>query len=157
MNISAGCDDIENYVYEDFPLGQFDAERIAEKKVFDILFRRNSELQRCSASRPSIILGRRGSGKTAVLRDIMYSTKYDVIININASEAFSQVANAVCIAQRAAPVDMESISELWDLYFFSHIVADLPSSMDKETIGKPVLNHILGRDEWNVVMATDGR
>ena len=59
------------------------------------LFDQHNELFRHLQDRPSIIMGRKGSGKTAYLNSVYFDGKYDHIVELGTSSALQKVVEAV--------------------------------------------------------------
>ena len=67
-------DAIKPYITKDEPFGPIDAFDIdpQDKKVLGFLFEKQNNIYKSLRNRPSIIMGRRGSGKTAYLRTVYF-------------------------------------------------------------------------------------
>jgi hypothetical protein len=130
---------IRKYVYRDYPLGPIDALKIDDEYVSNILFEKQGKIYKKITDRPSIVIGRRGAGKTAFLKNLLYSHRYGVAIEIKTYRAFSQIVRSV---QRAIDKDgfvfTDEVAELWDLLFWSSILAKLrdvyPADASRSTL-----------------------
>ncbi len=76
---------------------------------------------------PTFIVGRRGSGKTALLlsRELDHDS---LTIRLGTTEAFSQVNNGLLYLNERVVVTVESAAELWDLVLWAPIDVQLAMS-----------------------------
>lgn len=111
---------LRKYLYYDLPLGPIDSSDIKDPFVHEILFERNNRIYEKISKRPSVIVGRRGSGKTAFLTNIARSRKFGVVINLKSAEAFSRIVAEVDreITKKGFLLP-EEVSNLWDFLFWS--------------------------------------
>lgn len=89
---------------------------------------------------PTFIVGRRGSGKTALLlsREL---DRESLTIRLSTTEAFSQVNSALSLLDERVVVTVESAAALWDLILWGPIVVQL--AMTKEGRDPPDQQQIL--------------
>ena len=76
---------------------------------------------------PTFIVGRRGSGKTALLLS-REMDKSNLTIRLSTSEAFSQIHSALSYLNERVVVTVETAAELWDLVLWGPIAVKLASS-----------------------------
>jgi len=105
-------DKAKQFITRDQPFGPTYSERIRDKAVADLLFDRENKLYRALDERPAIILGRRGSGKTAYLDSAYFLSPKDIIIEIRQEKLFERVLIAVERLVRTA-VLTESVADVW--------------------------------------------
>ena len=70
---------IRPYITKDEPFGPIDSGDIdsSDLKALLMLFEKHNLIYKNLHSRPSIIIGRRGSGKTYYLRSVFFDKQYD--------------------------------------------------------------------------------
>lgn len=113
---------IEKYVHEDFPLGPINAETIDDPYVSDVLFEEHNKLYDRITERPSIVLGRRGSGKTSFLQHLQYGDKYKVAVLIDTSDAFTKIIRSVqATIESDGFIFPEDVAKLWHALFWVEI------------------------------------
>ena len=107
--------DIRPYITKDEPFGPIDSGDIdsSDLKALLMLFEKHNWIYKNLHSRPSIIIGRRGSGKTHYLRSVFFDNQYDYYVEIRTPRVLGQVASAI---QRMTSEVLfsEMVSELWD-------------------------------------------
>jgi len=108
--------DIRPYITKDEPFGPIDSGDIDanDLKALLMLFEKHNWIYKNLHSRPSIIVGRRGSGKTHYLRSVFFDNQYDYYVEIRTPSVLGQVARAIQ-KMSAEVVFSESVSELWDM------------------------------------------
>lgn len=120
---------IRNYVHFDFPLGPINAKEIDNPYVSDILFEKQNKVYKKITDRPSIIIGRRGSGKTAFLKSLLYGDDYKVAIEIKTYKAFSQIVRSVQSSiKQDGFVFAEDVAEYWEILLWGAILAELSNT-----------------------------
>ena len=109
---------------KEHPLGPLVSPDTTNCEVLNRVFYRENLIYREMASRPSLIIGRRGSGKTAFLRSAYLDDSYSIIVELPAHDTFRQIVNSVeRIGGRT--VFVEEVAELWDLLFWHAILVAL--------------------------------
>ena len=107
--------DVRPYITKDEPFGPIDSGDIDSNdlKALLMLFEKHNWIYKNLHSRPSIIIGRRGSGKTHYLRSVFFDHQYDYFVEIRTPRVLGQVATAI---QKMTSEVMfsEMVSELWD-------------------------------------------
>jgi hypothetical protein len=88
---------LRNYINHDEPFGPIDAVDIDENdvEVMEALFEQHNRLYRELHKRPSIIIGRKGAGKTAYLKSVFFDKRYTFYTEINTPKVFTQVLNSI--------------------------------------------------------------
>ena len=124
---------IKKYVHDDFPLGPINAETIDDAYVSNILFEEHNKLYDRITERPSIVLGRKGSGKTSFLKHLLYGEKYRVSVLIDTSEAFTKIIRSV---QQTLTKDgfifPEDVAKLWTVLFWLEIIYETRNVFPEE-------------------------
>lgn len=106
---------VSHYITKDEPFGPIDSGDIAssDPKALLMLFDKHNWIYKNLRSRPSIIIGRRGSGKTHYLRSVFFDNQYDYYVEIRTPQALGQVAAAI-ERMSAEVLFAEMVSELWE-------------------------------------------
>jgi hypothetical protein len=106
---------VSHYITKDEPFGPIDSGDIdsSDPKALLMLFDKHNWIYKNLRSRPSIIIGRRGSGKTHYLRSVFFDNQYDYYVEIRTPHALGQVATAI-EKMSSEVVFSEMVSELWD-------------------------------------------
>jgi hypothetical protein len=108
-------DTIRPYITKDEPFGPIDSIDIDTNNTdaLQYLFERDNQIYRNLRNRPSIIIGRRGSGKTSYLRSVYFDKQYDFSTEIRTAKALGQIAKSIQGMTQDAMFS-ETISELWE-------------------------------------------
>ena len=88
------------------------------------LFDRHNLLFRHLQDRPSIIMGRKGSGKTAYLNSVYFYGKYDHIVELGTSSALQKVVEAVQRCTEGVAF-AETVAELWEQFLWVGVLVGL--------------------------------
>src|SRR5258706_4143900 len=117
---------IRPYITKDEPFGPIDSGDIDSKdlKALLMLFEKHNLIYKNLRSRPSIIIGRRGSGKTYYLRSVFFDEQYDYFVEIRTPRVLGQVAKAIQKLS-ADIVFSEMVSELWDTILWISVLLEL--------------------------------
>ncbi len=109
--------DIRPYITRDEPFGPIDSGDIdsGDLKALLMLFEKHNWIYKNLPSRPSIIIGRRGAGKTHYLRSVFFdpNQRYDYHVEIRTPRVLGQVASAIQ-KMTSEILFSEMVSELWD-------------------------------------------
>src|SRR5436190_7627413 len=134
--------DILPYITKDEPFGPIDSGDIeaTDLKALLMLFEKHNWIYKNLHSRPSIIIGRRGSGKTHYLRSVFFDNLYDYCVEIRTPRVLGQVASAI---QRMTSEVLfsEMVSELWDTILWLAVLLEIRK------------HNVLQPDDLNVVNA----
>ena len=106
---------ISPYITKDEPFGPIDSGDIdsSDLNALLVLFEKHNWIYKNLRSRPSIIIGRRGSGKTYYLRSVFFDKQYDYYVEIRTPQVLAQVARVIQ-KMTAEVVFPEMVSELWE-------------------------------------------
>lgn len=133
---------IESYVHKEDPLGPVDNAFVDELNVRKVLFESENKIYDSIVKHPSIVVGRRGSGKTTFLGSFEYSDdkEKNLIVKITTHDAIERVVNVLQKDKDGLHLFPESVAELWDWIFwteiFSSIKSDYPNLVPTELDGK---------------------
>ncbi len=134
---------IKKYVHEDFPLGPINAETIDDSYVSNVLFEEHNKLYNRIRERPSIVLGRKGSGKTSFLRHLLYGNKYKVSVLIDTSDAFTKIIRSVqSTLNKDGFIFPEDVAKLWNALFWLEIVYETKKIYPSSTKKLAVFNKV---------------
>ena len=99
-------DSLKKYVKHGKAFGPTDADMIAveEKEVLRGLFDPQNKIYNALRLNPSIVIGRRGSGKTAYLHSVFLGNEFKIIQEIRTSKTFSKIVEAIEKADRKSVV-----------------------------------------------------
>lgn len=125
---------IKKYVTKDSPLGPVDAQVILDDFVSGELFYDANEVYKNETERPSIIVGRKGSGKTALLKSQIRSCSYPISINIDAAQAFGQIIDSVNEAHQKEEgyIVVEQIKKFWEFLFWGTLTSEINKRYNNE-------------------------
>lgn len=133
---------VSPYITRDEPFGPIDSGDIDSKdlKALLMLFEKHNWSYKNLRSRPSIIIGRRGSGKTHYLRSVFFDEQYDYSVEIRTPRVLGQVARTI---QRMTDEVLfsEMVSELWETILWIGVCLEIRK------------HDILPSDDLNVIDA----
>jgi len=117
---------IRPYITKDEPFGPIDSGDIDSKdlKALLMLFEKHNWSYKNLHSRPSIIIGRRGAGKTHYLRSVFFDQQYDYYVEIRTPRVLGQVVNAIQ-KMSTEVVFSEMVSELWDTILWIAVLLEI--------------------------------
>ena len=121
--------DVADYLTAEEPLGPISTPPIFKdnqkfsKQSFRALFDLDNEVVEQVSKVPSVILGRRGAGKTALLYSLYYSDAYSIQVPIDSARTFQYVAEK---AREACGDDLliEVVAQIWHLLLISTFLSN---------------------------------
>lgn len=133
---------VSHYITKDEPFGPIDSGDIdtGDLKALLMLFEKHNWIYKNLHSRPSIIIGRRGSGKTYYLRSVFFDRQYDYYVEIRTPHVLGQVASAIQKLSSEV-VFSEMVSELWDMILWIAVFLEIR----KHPLLQPNELHIIKR------------
>lgn len=108
--------ELKKYISIQYPVGPTNSEFINNIDVAKMLFDTENKIYRTFKENPTIIIGRRGSGKTAYLKSSFFSGNYNLVIEIPTAKVFTQIINEIQKITHGV-VFPESTAEVWELAF----------------------------------------
>jgi len=108
--------ELRKYISYQYPVGPANAELITDVEIAKILFDTENKIYKSFKDNPTILVGRRGSGKTAYLKSSFFSGNYDIVIDIPTAKVFLQIINTIQEISHGI-VFPENTAEVWALAF----------------------------------------
>jgi len=117
---------IKPYITKDEPFGPIDSTDIDPRDVVALekLFEQHNWIYRNMRHRPSIIMGRKGSGKTSYLRSVFFDKKYDFYTEIRTDHALKHISKIIQGMAKEA-VFPETLAELWEMILWICVLAEI--------------------------------
>jgi hypothetical protein len=117
------------YITKDVPFGPIDSSDIDPRDVETLqkLYEQHNRLYRNMRHRPSIIMGRKGSGKTSYLRSVYIDGKYDFIIEVRTDHALTHISKVIQDISQGAMFP-EMLAELWGTILWTCVLFDVGRS-----------------------------
>ena len=135
---------ISEYLNDDEPFGPVDAKEIKDPKVIEILFEHHNEIYKSLHKKPSIIIGRRGSGKTSYLYSVYFEKKYKYIVEVNAATAFLDVIKAISSFTTGISF-AEIVAEVWENILYIGLFSSICSKLPSESKAKKLIKDYLAK------------
>ncbi|MBL8348941.1 MAG: hypothetical protein JNL87_01385 [Burkholderiaceae bacterium] len=106
---------LRRYFTTDAPLGPLNAEKVLSEHsvLLELLAERNLVNIQRRVDRPSIVIGRRGSGKTSYLKKLGLGTPHHLFLEIRTEKTFNLILGAINDIIRDA-ISVESVATVWD-------------------------------------------
>ncbi|MDQ2691628.1 MAG: hypothetical protein M3Y68_06325 [Chloroflexota bacterium] len=119
-------DTLRPYITKDEPFGPIDSVDIDPKDtdVMNRLFERHNWIYKNLHQRPSIIIGRKGSGKTSYLRAVFFDKQYDFYIEIRTAHLLGHISSVIQGLTREA-VFPETLAELWETILWICVLSEM--------------------------------
>ncbi|MCB8928203.1 MAG: hypothetical protein H6652_21570 [Ardenticatenaceae bacterium] len=141
---------LSQYINHDEPFGPDSAELFEDDlDAYRDLFDTHNKLFNRLRNRPSFIIGRKGSGKTTYLNNVLINDDYDVIVSLQTNKALVRIIEVFQQHSTGLPF-AEDIAELWEstlwISIFSKIRNTLKISADLKISINAYLSKIGVRD-----------
>lgn len=119
-------DTIRPYITKDEPFGPIDSVDIDPKDtdVMNRLFERHNWIYKHLHQRPSIIMGRKGAGKTYYLRTVFFDKQYDFYTEIRTAHLLGHISSVIQGITKDA-VFPETLSELWETILWTCVLSEI--------------------------------
>ena len=120
---------ISPYITKDEPFGPIDSVDIDSNDInaLKLLFEQHNWTYKNLRNRPSIIIGRRGSGKTYYLRSVFFDKQYDFYTEIRTARVLGHMARVIQRMTKDA-VFPEMVSELWETVLWISVFSEIRRS-----------------------------
>jgi hypothetical protein len=119
-------DTFRPYITKDEPFGPIDSVDIDPKDV-DVmkgLFEQHNWIYKNLDQRPSIIMGRKGAGKTYYLRTVFFDKQYDFYTEIRTAHVLAHISSVIQGMTKDA-VFPETLSELWETILWTCVISEI--------------------------------
>jgi hypothetical protein len=119
-------DTLRPYITKDEPFGPIDSVDIDPKdtEVMNRLFERHNLTYKNLHQRPSIIMGRKGAGKTYYLRTVFFDRQYDFFTEIRTAHLLGHISSVIQGMTKNA-VFPETLSELWETILWTCVLSEI--------------------------------
>lgn len=119
---------VEDLFSDSYPIGPNDSYDLTDPAVMRLFFSTDNWIHdklNVSPPSPSLLVGRRGSGKTAFLR-MVYSSpeKYQIIAELKSHAAFDNVVREIQSLSKGV-VFVENVSRIWNTLFWSLLFKEM--------------------------------
>jgi hypothetical protein len=117
---------IRPYITKDEPFGPIDSMDFAKNDVgaLKLLFEQHNSIYRKLRTRPSIIIGRKGSGKTSYLRSVSFDNQYAYYTEIRTAHVLGRMTQAIQGMTKEV-MFAETVSELWETALWIGVFAEI--------------------------------
>ena len=141
---------LAKYFTVESPLGPLNARLVTDAKVLELLTETELVAVRNQSRRPSIVVGRRGSGKTSYLRRLGLEHHSGLFIDIKTERTFNLILGAIdsAIPQQ---VSVESVASMWDGVFWNCLLWLLLRA------GRPQVGRVLVKEHLARIGLTECR
>lgn len=119
---------LKRYITPDEPFGPIDSAEITDPVILNRLFEQHNRIYQNLRKNPSIILGRRGSGKTAYLRSVFFDKQFDYYTEIRTNEALANVISVIQDMTKEG-VFVETVAALWETVLWVSVFSEMRSIM----------------------------
>ena len=106
------------------PFGPIDADKITDKSMFEAFFQKDNRIYQEVLKRPTLIIGRRGSGKTSFMRSVILDPSYTIILELKAHNLFRSILTSIDQLSTGS-VFVEEVSELWEVLFWLGLMNEM--------------------------------
>jgi len=115
---------LKNYFHKGNNLGPTLMDEVTDADVRRAIFEYHSRVYERGAGDPSLIIGRRGAGKTAYLQYLEDSGKYNVVVRLKKDEAMSEIIREIGLASKDV-AHVEQVSKLWIGLLYISVLAQI--------------------------------
>jgi len=144
------------YITKDEPFGPIDSTDIDLRDInaLEKLFEQHNRIYKNLHHRPSIIMGRKGSGKTSYLRAVFFDKKYNYFTEIRTAHVLAHISKVIQRITGKA-VFPETLAELWEMILWICVLSEIRKkdqllSQDKLSLVNVYLEKVGVRDTSTV-------
>ena len=130
------------YITEDEAFGPVNATDIEELDALEILFDSHNRIYRALHQRPSVVIGRKGAGKTSYLHAAYFEKNYDYVIEISTPKVFRNVIESIEKTTKGS-LFPETIAELWETVLWIPFLNGMRKNVSTST--KKLINSYLAK------------
>lgn len=123
------------YITEDEAFGPVNAAEIDESEALQILFDSHNKIYKALHQRPSIVIGRKGAGKTSYLHAAYFENNYDYVVEISTPNMFANVIESIEKTTKGA-LFPETIAELWETVLWIVYLSGIRDKLSATTKNK---------------------
>lgn len=123
------------YITEDEAFGPVNAAEIEETEALQALFDSHNRIYKALHQRPSIVIGRKGAGKTSYLHAAYFENNYDYVVEISTPKAFANVIESIEKTTKGA-LFAETIAELWETVLWIAYLSGIRNKLSNKTKSK---------------------
>ena len=135
---------LRGYIHAKQPLGPTNAQRLVDPDIAKLFFDADNKIYKAFVENPSIIVGRRGSGKTSFLRSEYLGDNSKIVLEFRTSAAFAKVLQTLEPLAQGDAILSESVADLWQSAFYL-LVFDALSTHDAFKTTFRVINDYLAK------------
>ena len=135
---------IRQFLSPEEPFGPVDAGEITDTKALEIIFERDNKIFRTLRQRASIIIGRKGSGKTSYLKSVCFDPNYTYVVSLKTSEALSRVIRSISLLTDTE-VFCESVTDLWKTVIYIGLFGEIRHKLPITSRSKSLINDYLAK------------
>ncbi|MEE9338272.1 MAG: hypothetical protein V3U87_09345 [Methylococcaceae bacterium] len=122
------------------PLGSLASEEYEQNENFSRLFDVNNRSFKTLGTKPTVLIGRRGSGKTALLRSAYVFNNECLVLNIAPGELFNRALELFYL-EKTSHIFTESIAHMWERILWEYIARFIfENNSDFDVDSKRLLN-----------------
>ncbi len=106
---------VEDFITHETPFGPIAMDEISTRDVYDALYDRDNRIHaEILRRRPSFIVGRRGAGKTALMRAPLLDPN-NLLVEFKSADLFARVLRCVeAIEERGGRLFVKQVGDIWD-------------------------------------------
>jgi hypothetical protein len=112
---------LASYLTYDQPFGPEDTSEVGDPYCRRMLYHSLNRIHQSSLADPTIIIGRKGSGKTAILQSSRISGKYKIVLELGTPSAMGQIMNTFRTTA-PAPAFAETVAQLWTILLWMPLI-----------------------------------
>lgn len=117
---------LRRYLDRDKPLGPVNGANIRNLEVSALLFESQNLIYKNIQKRPSIVVGRRGSGKTTFLKQLKYEKfQHHLAIDFDLDAAKRSISLILSKLPENFDISAESVSQLWGWLVWTHTASEI--------------------------------
>ena len=137
---------IREYLTDDEPFGPIDASEVENSDALKLLFEHHNKIYKALHQRPSIVVGRKGSGKTSYLNSVFFDTRYQCVAELEAAGAFTNVVDCISDVSTGA-IFAESVAKLWENILYVGLFGAIRKKLNKSSAAAKYINDYLAKIE----------
>ncbi len=127
------------------PFGPVATPEVVDHRIFQTLFDKENTIAEGLRKGPALIIGRRGSGKTAFLNSFHFDNDYSVTVSLQSDDAFPKMVRAI---EQKLPENVlaEEVSLLWENLLWGAVFSELIRQHSDQSVKEliPVAHYLEG-------------